>query len=180
MCLHSGCSAGRPSQSTLCVEALSPGNLSTKLVSLASINLTFHAEVPINGTHTVNLHTNSNVGSGTGGMHGQYADGSLVVHPVTSENIPGRTVIVVLAPEFQQNQTVSALVGERSVLDCSGNSLAGLVNSDSNVAVAEQVVVPNGTVTFPPGEVRTTTTIEISFTVRKVLIWLVQATQRLG
>ena len=54
-------------------------HLSTKLVSLASISLTVHEEVQINGTHTVNLFTNSNAGSGTGGMHGQYADGSLVV-----------------------------------------------------------------------------------------------------
>ena len=60
-----------PSQPTLPVEALSPGSLSTKLVSLASISLTLHEEVQINGTHTVNLYTNSNAGSGTGGMHGR-------------------------------------------------------------------------------------------------------------
>ena len=100
-----------------------------------------------------------------GGMHGQHADGRLVVHPVTSENIAGRTLVVVLAPKLQKNQTVYALVDEGSVLDSSGNSLAGLVNSDSNVAVAEEVFVPNGTVTFPAGEVSTTTTIEIPFTV---------------
>ena len=54
------------SQPTLRVEALSSGNLSAKLVSLARINLTFQAEVQNNGTHTVNLHTNSNARSGTG------------------------------------------------------------------------------------------------------------------
>ena len=98
-------------------------------------------------------------------MHGQYADGSLAVHPVTSENIPGRTLVVVLTPELQQDQTVYVLIDAGSVLDSSGNSLAGLVNSDSNFAVAEQVIVPNGTVIFRAGEVSTTTTIVISFTV---------------
>ena len=50
-------------------------------------------------------------------------------------------------------------------MDSSGNSLVGLVDSDSNVAVAEQVIFPKGTVTFRVGEVSTTTTIVISFTV---------------
>ena len=41
-----------PSQPTLRVEALPPGSLSTKPVSLGSSNSTFHAEVQINGlTH---------------------------------------------------------------------------------------------------------------------------------
>ena len=44
-----------PSQPTLHVEALSPGNLSTKLVSVANISLTFHED----------------------------ADGSIAVHPIT-------------------------------------------------------------------------------------------------
>ena len=98
-------------------------------------------------------------------LHGQYADGSLVVHPVTSENIPGRTLVVVLAPELQQDQTVYVLSDAGSVLDSSAQFPRGLVNSDSNFAVAERVLVPNGTVTFPVGEVSTTTTIVISFTV---------------
>ena len=154
-----------PSQRTLRVDALSPGNLSTKLVSLASTSSAFHEVVQISGTTAVNLHTNSNAGSATRGMHGQYADGSLVGHPVTSENIPGRTSVVVLAQEWQQDQTVFVLIDEGSVLDSSGNSLAGLVNSDSNFAAAEQVIVPNGTVSFRVGEESTTTTMVISFTV---------------
>ena len=51
------------------------------------------------------------------------------------------------------------------MLDSSGNSLAGLVNSDSNFTVAEQFIVPNGTVTLRVGEVSTTTTIVILSTV---------------
>ena len=105
---------------------------------------------------------------------------------VTSENIPGRTWVVVLAPELQQNQTVYVPIDTRAVLDSSGNSLVGLVDSDSNFAVADQIIFPKGTtVTFQVGEVRTTTTIVISFTVSVPLagempICLVQATQRLG
>ena len=45
-----------PWQLTLRVEALSPGNLSTKLVSLASISSTFHKEVQIKRTHTVKIY----------------------------------------------------------------------------------------------------------------------------
>ena len=67
-----------PSQPTLRVEALSPGNLSTKLVTLASISSTSHED----------------------------ADGSIADHPVTFEDIPGRTLVVGWAPEFQQNQTM--------------------------------------------------------------------------
>ena len=95
----------------------------------------------MNGTHTVNLYTNSNAGSGTGCMHVQNEDGSLAVHPVTSENVPG-------VPELQQKQTVCVLIDAGAVLSSSGNSLVGLVDSDSNFAVAEQVSVPDGTVTF--------------------------------
>ena len=167
--LHSKCRAGRPSQPTLRVEALSPGNLPTKPVSWASGNLTFHAEVQITGSHILNLSTNSKVRSGTGGRHEQYADGSLEVHPVTSENIPGRTWVVVLDPEWQQNPTVYARIDEGSLLDSSGNFLAGLGNLDFNVVVVEQVLVPDGTVTFPAGGVRTMTTMVISFTVSVAL-----------
>ena len=120
-------------------------------------------------------------------MHAWTVDGSLAVHPVTSENIPGRTWVVVLAPELQQNQTEYVLIDTGAVLDSSGNSLVGLVDSVSNFAVVEQLFVPKGTtVTFRVGEVRTATTIVISFTVSvplaggEMLVWLVQATQRLG
>ena len=88
-----------------------------------------------------------------------------MVRPATSENIPGRTLVVLLALELQQDQTVYVLVDAGSVLDSSGNSLAGTVNSDSNFAVEEQVIVPNGTVTLPVGEASTTTSIVISLTV---------------
>ena len=77
--------------------------------------------------------------------HEQYAEGSLVVHPVNSENIPGRTMVIVLDPEWQQNQAVYARIDEGSLLDSSRNFLAGLGNRDSNVVVVEQVLVPNGT-----------------------------------
>ena len=40
-----------------------------------------------------------------------------------------------------------------------------LADSDSDIAVVEQVFVPKGTGTFQEGEVSTTTTIAISFTV---------------
>ena len=46
-----------------------------------------------------------------------------------------------------------------------GNSLVSLADSDSDIAVAEKVIVPKGTVTFQEGEVSTTTTIALSFTV---------------
>ena len=68
-----------------------------------------------------NVRASSKAGSGTGCVPGQDADGSIAVHPVTSEDIPGRTLIVVWALELQQSP----------VLDSSGNSLVGLVNSDS-------------------------------------------------
>ena len=48
-------------------------------------------------------------------------------------------------------------------LDFGSNSLVNLADSDSNFAVAEQVFVPQGTVTFRVGEVSTTTTMVISF-----------------
>ena len=79
-----------PSHLTLRVEALSPSNLSTKRVSLASTSSTFHKEVQIKGTHVVNPRTNSNAGSGTGSMPGRYADSSLAVHqypPRTSQGV---------------------------------------------------------------------------------------------
>ena len=127
-----------PSQPTLHVEAFVAGQLFTEACVVGEHQF---EEVQINETHRLNLQTNPNAGSGTGGMHGQYADGSLVVHPVISEDIPGRTLVVVLAPELQQDQTVYVLIDAGSVLDSSGNTLAGLVNSDSNFAVAEEVIV---------------------------------------
>ena len=83
-------------------------------------------------------------------------------------------MIVVWAPELQQSPMVYFLIDAGAVLDSSGNSLVGLVDSDSNFVV-----------TFRVGEVSTTTIIVISFTVSvpragEMLMWLVQATQRLG
>ena len=153
------------SQPTLRVEALSPGNLSTKLVLLPSISLTFHEEIQIHGTHTVNLYTNSKAGSRTGCAHGQHADRSPTVHPVTSEHIPGRTLVVVLAPDMQQNQTIYVHIDTGAGLDSSGNSLVGLTDMDSNFAVAEKVVDPKGTGSFWIGEISITTTLVISFLV---------------
>ena len=97
-----------PSQLSLRVEALSSGNLSTKLVSLASISSTFHKEVQTKWTHAVNPRTDSNAGSGRGGMPGWFADSSLA-DPVPSEHIPGRLLVVVLGPELQQHQTIYVL-----------------------------------------------------------------------
>ena len=54
-------------------------------------------------------------------------------------------MVVVLDPEWQQNQAVYVRIDEGSLLDSSGNFLAGLGNRDSNVVVVEQVLVPNGT-----------------------------------
>ena len=110
------------------------------------------------------IYSNSKAGSGTGSMPGRCADGSLAVHPVTSENTPGRPWVV--GPrELEQNQTIYVLIDTGAELDSSDNSPASLADSDSNFAVAEQVVVPKGTVTFRVGEVSTTTTIVISFIV---------------
>ena len=53
-----------------------------------------------------------------------------------------------------------------------GNSLVSLADSDSDIAVVEQVFVPKGTVTFQEGEVSTTTTIAISFAVSvRLAVW---------
>ena len=46
------------------------------------------------------------------------------------------------ALEWQQNQTLYALIGEGSLLDSGG---AGLGNKDSNVVMEEEVTVPDGT-----------------------------------
>ena len=156
-------------QLALRVEALSPGNLSKKLVSLASISSTFHKEVQIKGTHTVNPRTTSNARSGTGSMLGWYADGSLAVHPVPSENIPGRPLVVVLGPELPRHQTIYVLIDTGARLDSGCNSLVSRADSDSDVAVAEQAIGPKGTVTFQEGAVSTATTIAISFTVSVLL-----------
>ena len=148
-----------PSQSILFVEAPPSGNLSTKWVSRARGIWAFHAGVPITGTHLLNLSADSKVGSGAGDRHGQYADGNLAVHPETSEGLPARTLIVMWASEWQQNQTVYALIDEGSLLDPGGASLG---NRDSNVVMEGQVTVPGGAVTFSVVKVSTMTTIVIS------------------
>ena len=80
------------------------------------------------------------------------ADGRIAVHPVTTEDIPVRTLVVGLAPELQQNQTIHALIVAGAGLDSSDTSLVGLTDSDSNFAVAEQVIDPTGS--GPSGWVR--------------------------
>ena len=59
--------------------------------------LDVHAGVPFTRTHLLNLSADSKVGSGAGDRHGQRADGNLAVHPVTSESLPARTLIVMWA-----------------------------------------------------------------------------------
>ena len=71
---------------------------------------------------------------------------------MTSENIPGRTLVVVLAPELQQDQTVYGVGLQRPFPRGSCEQLLPFRRG-------EQVIVPNGTVTFPVGEISTTTTI---------------------
>ena len=81
------------------------------------------------------------------------------IHPVTSENVSWRTLVVVLDQELHPNQSGQA----RAVRDSSGNPFVGLAGSDVNLAVAEQVIVPNGTVTLPAGDASPTTNIVVSF-----------------
>ena len=45
----------------------------------------------------------------------------------------------------------------------SGKPFVGLAGSEFNFAEAELFIIPNGTVTFPAGEISTTTTIVVSF-----------------
>ena len=78
-----------PSLTTLRVEALSLGSLTTKLVLWASISLTFVEEVQNEGTHPVNVYTNSKAGSETECRPGQDANGSIAVHPAISEDFSG-------------------------------------------------------------------------------------------
>ena len=103
------------------------------------------------------------VGSVAGCAQAQHADGSFAVHPATSENVSWRTLVLVLDQEVHPNLTVDVLVDARATLDSSGKPFVGLTGSDFNFAVMEQVIVPNGTVTFPAGEAGTTTTIVVSF-----------------
>ena len=80
--------------------------------------------------------------------------GNLAVHPATSESLPARTLIVMWASEWQQDQTVYVLIDEGLLLDPGGASLG---NRDSNVVMEGQVIVPGGTVTFSVGKVSTMT-----------------------
>ena len=171
LCRHNqpvfqGRGARYPCLGQLHVEAWLLGNFSTKLVSWASGNWTFHAKVPISGTHTLNLSTNSKAGSGAGDRHRQYADVSLVFHPATSESIPVRTLAVMWTPEWQQNRTVHAVIDEGSLLDSGG---AGLGNNDVNVVMEEQITIPDGAVIFSAGKVSAMTTIVILLTVSVAL-----------
>ena len=107
----------------------------------------------------MDLCTNSVAGC----AHAEYADGSFAVHPVTSENVSWRTLVVVMDQELHPNRTVYILIDARAVLDSCGNPFVVLAGRDVNFAVTEQVIVPNGTVTFPAGEASPTTTIVVSF-----------------
>ena len=68
-------------------------------------------------------------------MPGQDADGSIAVHPVTSEDIPGRTLVVGLAPELQQNQPMYVLIDTGGGVDSGSNSLRSLADNDPSFAV---------------------------------------------
>ena len=147
---------------TLRVEALSPSNGPTTSVSLASLDSTFDEDIQFEGTRTVDLCTNSVAGSGAGCAHAEYMGGSFAVLPVISEGVSWRTLVVVLDQELHPNQTVYVLIDARAVLD-SSKLFVFLAGTDFNLAVAEPVVVPNDTVTFPARETSTTTTIVVSF-----------------
>ena len=127
------------------------------------LNLTFDEDIQFEGTRTVVLCTNAVAGSGAGCAHAEYADGSFAVRPVISENVSWRTLVVVLDQELHPKQTSYILVDARAVPDSSGNPFVGLAGRDVNFAVAEQIIVPNSTVTFPAGEASPTTTIVVSF-----------------
>ena len=111
----------------------------------------------------MNLSADSKTGSGAGDRHGQHAD---AVHPITSESLPARAMIVMWASEWHQNQTVYALIEEGSLLDPGG---AGLGHRDSSVVMEGRVTVSGGIVTFSVGEESTMTTIVISLTVSVAL-----------
>ena len=116
-----------PSQVTLRVEAVSPGNLSTKLVSLASISSTFHKEVQTKGTHAVNPRTDSNAGSGRGGMPGRKADSSLAVHPYFPSTFQGVFWSWCWVNDY------ASLIDTGARLGSGGNSLVSLADSDSDI-----------------------------------------------
>ena len=78
----------------------------------------------------MDLCTGSVAGSGAGCAHAEYADASFAVHPLTSENVSWRTVVVLLDQEFHPNQTVYILIDARAVLDSSGSSFEGLAGRD--------------------------------------------------
>ena len=140
-------------------------SVSTVVVVLADNSrptLRVEALSPSNG-RTVDLCTNSVAGSGTGCAHADYADGSIAVHPVISENFSWRTLVVLLDQELHPNQTVYVLIDARAVLDSSGKPFLGLVGSDFSFAVAEQVIVPNNTITFLTIDAITSTAMVVSF-----------------
>ena len=68
-----------------------------------------------------------------------------------------------VGPGIASEQTVYIFIDARAAQDSSGNPFVGLAGRDVNFAVAEQVIVPCGTVTFTAGEASTTTTIVDSF-----------------
>ena len=90
-------------------------------------------------------------------------DGSFAVHLVISDNVSWRILVVVVDQELHPNQTVYVPIDARAVPDSSDKPFVGLAGSDFNFAVAEQVIVPNDTMTFPASEASTGTTMVVSF-----------------
>ena len=127
------------------VEALSPGNLSTRRRvchwrasirrSMRISNSRGPAQWIYARARLLDLELGARMQS--------TPDGNFTVHPVSSENVSWRTLVVVLDQELHPNQTVYVLIDARAVLDSSGKPFVGLAGIDFNLAVAEQVVVPN-------------------------------------
>ena len=74
--------------------------------------------------------TNSVAGSGAGCAHAEYADDSFAVHPLISENVSWRSLVVVLDQELHPKQIVYVLFDARGVLESSGKPFVGLAGSD--------------------------------------------------
>ena len=136
------------------VEALSLSNGPTTSVSVTSLNLTFDEDTPFERGPAQWIYARTRLDN---------ADGSFAVHPVISEKASWCILVFVLDQELHPNQIVYVLIGARVVLDSSGKLFVGLAGSDFNFAVAEQVIVPNDTMTFLASEASTTTTMVVSF-----------------
>ena len=80
-----------------------------------------------------------------------------------TENALWCTLVVVLDQDLHPNQIIYDLIDARVALDSSDKPFVGLPGCHFNFAVAEQVIVPNDTVTFPVGEASPSTTTVVSF-----------------